>query len=108
MNINNIKIHVSVKDIGALKAIINLDFGNFSIKGFRVQKAKFQNYKGDELWITPPTYRSGNRFVPMIFFPDKDEWKMLEMKIWDEYYIRSEDYYKKGFGYLEEDKKDEF
>lgn len=70
----------------ALKATISLDFGEFVVKGFRVQEGKYPNPKGDNLWLLPPSYQSHGKYHPIIFFPDKDLWEALSNKIWDAYY----------------------
>ncbi|OGE96814.1 MAG: hypothetical protein A3A83_02115 [Candidatus Doudnabacteria bacterium RIFCSPLOWO2_01_FULL_48_57] len=67
-------------------ATIALDFGDFILKGFRVQNSKFVNSRGDKLWLTPPVYAAHGRFIPIFYMPDKKLWEKLSKIIWDEYY----------------------
>ncbi len=98
ISINEIGVKIKFLEQEKLKAIIGLDFGDFTIKGFRVMKSDYKNDYGEELWITPPSYRGGGgSYHPIFFIPDKDLWKKLEKKIWDEYNKQKEDYHKKQF-----------
>ncbi|PWB38375.1 MAG: hypothetical protein C3F02_04370 [Parcubacteria group bacterium] len=100
MTINKDEILVKIKFIESqkLKAIIGLNFGDFVIKGFRVSESEYENDRGQKLWLTPPSYKdSGGRYHPMFFMPNKELWKELEAKIWDEYKLQSEEHHKKRF-----------
>ena len=100
MNINLDEIQVKIKFVEQkkLKAIITLDFGDFVIKGFRVMESEYKNESGDNLWLLPPSYKSGfGKYHPMFFMPDKEQWKELEKFLWDEYYRQSKEYNKKKF-----------
>jgi len=98
MNIDEIIVKVKVIEEKKLKAIIGLDFGDFVVKGFRVQESVHANFKGDNLWLTPPSYKGGGgSYHPIFFAPDKELWKRLEMKIWDEYYMQKENHFKKQY-----------
>ena len=100
MTINKNMIEVKIKFIEEkkLKAIITLNFEDFVVKGFRVMESDYENDKGKKLWLTPPSYRdSGGRYHPIFFMPDKELWKELETKIWDEYNTQSEEHYNKRF-----------
>ncbi|MBI4158116.1 MAG: hypothetical protein HY505_00625 [Candidatus Yanofskybacteria bacterium] len=98
LNIEDIKIKVKVVDIGKLKAIISLDFGEYVVKGFRVQTSQYKNDRGDELWLTPPSYSDkAGRYHPIFFMPQKDLWQELEKKIWEEYYFQKDGHYKKVY-----------
>ena len=98
LNIEDIKIKIKVVDIAKLKAIIGLDFGDFVVKGFRVQASDYENYKGDKLWLTPPSYadKSG-RYHPIFFIPEKELWAELEQKIWETYYEQKDGHYRKVY-----------
>lgn len=100
MNIDLDKIEFKIKiiDEGKMKAIIGLDFGDFVIRGFRIQESKFPNKNGDMLWFTPPTYLGGGRHHPIFFVPNKDLWLQIEDKIWPAYKEKLDDHYKKKFG----------
>lgn len=99
MNIDEITVKVKVIEEKKLKAIIGLDFGDFVVKGFRIQESQHPNYKGDKLWLTPPSYRAGGgSYHPIFFAPNKELWKQLEMRVWEEYYRQSEEHFKKRLG----------
>lgn len=106
INIDEISVKIKFIEEKKLKAIITLDFGDFVVRGFRVQESnKKANSKGDMLWLTPPSYRDGGgRYHPMFFIPDKENlWHPLEEKIWEEYYKQKEEYYKKRFDIGDDD-----
>ena len=81
-----IKIRVRIIQEEITRAIITLDFGHFVIKGFRIQRSQFPNFKGENLWITPPSYKVYGRYHPMFYMPEKEEWKALEVMIWQAFY----------------------
>lgn len=54
VNINEIKVKIKFIENKSLKAIISLDFGEFVIKGFRVQESSYNNENNQGLWLTPP------------------------------------------------------
>ena len=83
-----IVIRVKILDDKRTHAIITLDFGDFVVKGFRVQQSQFTNFKGDNLWVTPPSYQSGGRYHPMFFVPEKEKWAALEQLIWKAFYAK--------------------
>jgi len=106
MKINIEEIQVKIKFIEAenLKAIISLDFGEMTIKGFRVAKSNYKNNFGKEFWLTPPAYRDRTgSYHPIFFIPNKELWKELEEKIWNEYDKQYDEYSKKIFGMEEGD-----
>lgn len=106
MNINKDEIVVKIKftEGKIIKAIISLDFQSFVVKGFRVMESKFENIKGEKLWLTPPSYKdSGGRYHPIFFLPDKELWKEIELKIWDEYEKQQTEHFKKRMGLTDED-----
>ena len=104
INIQEIQIKIKFVEQEKLKAIISLDFGDFIIKGFRVMKSEYKNDYGDELWLTPPSYQgAGGRYHPIFFMPNKELWKQLEKKVWEEYRIQIKEFYKKQFDLKSED-----
>jgi DNA-binding cell septation regulator SpoVG len=100
INIDDITIKIKIIDEVALKAIVSLNFGDFVVKGFRVQKSKFDDEKGaPKPWITPPVYRAGNgTYHPIFYIPDKDLWSQLQSKIEHEYRIQTDEHYRKMYG----------
>ncbi len=86
INFDEIEIKIKLVEKDSLKAIITLDFGCFVIKGFRVQTSNFPNAYGQNLWLTPPSYKSNfGKYVSIFFMPDKALWEQLEKKIWEAY-----------------------
>ena len=104
INIDEIVVKIKFVEQKILKAIISLDFGSFVIKGFRVLESKYENIKGDKLWLVPPSYQGvGGKYHPIFFIPNKEVWLKLETRIWEEYYKQSKEYHKKQFDLREED-----
>jgi len=98
INIEEIQVKTKFVDQAILKAIISLDFGDFTVKGFRVMKSPYKNDNGEELWLTPPSYQgAGGKYHPIFFIPDKELWKKLEEKVWKDYKIQREELYRKQF-----------
>lgn len=86
LNLDDIEIKVRLVDSGTLKAIVAIDFGLFTVKGFRVQTSTFANAYGQNLWLTAPSYKSNQGKYQYIFYmPDKELWHDLEDKIWKAY-----------------------
>lgn len=102
IKIDEIKIKIKITD-GKQKAIVSLDFGDFVIKGFRVQESKFDNNYGDRLWVTPPTYPTAFKYHPIVYFPDKELWKELEVRIRDAFRREERGYQAKKYGVKEEE-----
>jgi DNA-binding cell septation regulator SpoVG len=96
INIDEVLVKVKVTD-GKLKAIISLDFGDISIKGFRLQTSEHENDFGEKLWLIPPSYKGPYKWHPIFFMQDKALWKELEKKIYDEYHKQSKEYHKKVY-----------
>ena len=68
------------------KAIINLVFEDFVVKGFRIMVSEFENANGDKLWVVPPSYAGGNgSYHPIFFMPNKQKWQEVENLIFQEY-----------------------
>ncbi len=95
--LDEIKIKVKVTD-GKMKAIVSLDFGDFVIKGFRVQQSEFENKNGNKVWVTPPCYKSIYKWHPIVYFLNKELWKELEDRILKEYDLQSKTYQEKVYG----------
>lgn len=97
IKIEEITTKIKILDDKKTKAIIGLDFGEFVVRGFRIQESQYKNEKGDSLWLTPPSYLGGGRYHPIFFVPDKELWKELESRIWKDYYEQLDKHYKKKF-----------
>ena len=96
IDFNEIRIKVKITD-GKVKAIICVDFGDFIVKGFRIQESQYDNSRGQKLWLTPPAYLGGGRYHPIFFAPDKSVWDKLESLIWETYETAKNDHYKKVY-----------
>lgn len=102
INLDEIQVKVKVLEQKDLKAIIGIDFGDFSVKGFRVRESRQPNEAGENLWLTPPSYKDmSNRYHPIFYIPDINLWKQLEEKIMGEYHKQTEEFHRKQFGYPE-------
>jgi DNA-binding cell septation regulator SpoVG len=69
------------------KAVAILSVGFFKIKGFRIMTSDYSNPYGDKLWVAVPAYvgRFG-KYHNMFFCENKNFWKQIEEKIWEEFY----------------------
>jgi DNA-binding cell septation regulator SpoVG len=104
INIDEIKARIKFLEEDKLKAIISLDFEDFTIKGFRVMKSDRQNDCGKYLWLVPPSYQGKEgKYHPIFFIPKKETWKRLEKMIWGEYEIQEKEHYKKRFDLSDDD-----
>jgi len=108
MKVDIEKTHIGVKILegeGKLKAVIKIDFGDFVIRGFRIQESQFENPKanGKKLWLTVPSYQSAGKYRPLFFMPEKTLWEELENKVWEAYEIESKRHYQKRFNLKDED-----
>jgi DNA-binding cell septation regulator SpoVG len=105
IKIEEITLKFKILDDKKTKAIISLGFDDFSVKGFRITESQFPNMNGDNLWFMPPSYPGGGRYHPIFFMPDKELWKELEKRVWEEYKIKNKEYYSKKMGLDEEESK---
>jgi len=98
LNIDDLKFQTKILEESKLKAIISIDFGDFVIKGFRINLSAYKNESGQNLWITPPSYKDGGeKYHPVFFIPEKALWKKLEQRLIIEYNKASNECYKKRF-----------
>jgi len=96
LNIDDLKFQIKLLENGNLKAIASIDFGDFVVKGFRINLSAYKNESGENLWITPPSYKDGGeKYHPIFFIPDKALWKKLEQRLVIEYNKASNEYYQK-------------
>ena len=73
IKIDDLKFYFKIVEMDKLKAIVSIDFGDFKIKGFRINTSEHKNERGENLWVTPPSYRDGSgRYHPIFFAPNKD------------------------------------
>lgn len=104
-DLSQITVKIKIIEERKLKAIISIDLGiGVIVKGFRVSESEYANDRGDKLWLTPPSYRDGGgRFHPIFFMPDKEQWKRLEDKVWEEYSKALTKHYQKRLDISDED-----
>ena len=96
IKIDDLKFYFKIVEMDKLKAIVSIDFGDFKIKGFRVNTSDYKNKRGENLWITPPSYRDGGgKYHPIFYTSNKELWEKIESKLLDEYDKASKEYYKK-------------
>lgn len=70
-------------DTGNLRAFVNLRYGDFMIKGFKVLEKK-----GGGLWVAPPSKPCKNTtsgYTDMVYLPDRDRREAFERFVLDEY-----------------------
>jgi len=98
IKVDDLKFYFKIVEMDKLKAIVSIDFGDFKIKGFRVNASDYENERGEKLWITPPSYPDGSRrYHPIFYIPNKELWKKVESKLLDEYQKASKEHYEKRF-----------
>jgi hypothetical protein len=103
IKIDEINLKFKILEDAKTKAIIGVDFGDFVIRGFRITDSQFENMNGDKLWLMPPSYQGGGRYHPIFFMPDKELWKVLEKRIWEEFEVKRKEHNIKKLGIKEED-----
>lgn len=107
VNVEEIIVKVKLTE-GKLKAIVALDFGDFVLRGFRIQDSDYENERGERLWLTPPVYRGGVKYHPIVFFTDKDLWGRIQKKIWDSYDEALKTRYTKAYDLSEQEAAEYF
>lgn len=68
-----------------LIAIVNLDFEELKIKGFKLIKSQFENNLGSKLWLAPPTIKTGLKERPMFYYDDKECWGKICEQVYEEW-----------------------
>jgi hypothetical protein len=71
--------------------MVTINFGDLSIKGFRIRESEYIGDHGEPLWITPPSYKSMKGYRPIVYI-QKDVWKKIEVLIIAEYKRIFQDY----------------
>lgn len=103
-DLSTVGIKVKIIEQKKLKAIVGLDFGDISIKGFRISESEYENEQGEKLWLTPPSYKDGGgHYHPMFFMPDKELWKRLERKVMETYQTQQREHFKKRLDLSDDD-----
>src|SRR3989339_854805 len=105
-NIEDIEVKFKLINKPDLLAIFSLDFGSLSVKGYRLQKSKYEDDPITRaLWITPPVYFDQTKKAhPIVYFEPKEKWDELRRHIMVKY---GEAVDKNYFPEDNEDKSDE-
>jgi hypothetical protein len=87
IKMDKISIEIKLSDKDNLKATATVDFGDITVKGFRLSVSEHENENlgGKKLWIQPPAIRMGNFWHKVVWLNDKEDWKILEKMIFDKY-----------------------
>jgi hypothetical protein len=74
INIEDLKFEFTLKKNMKILAIMNLQIGQFTIKGFKVMESKFKRFA-----LFPPSTPTGhNKWFQIFWTGDKESWKKLE------------------------------
>ena len=86
IKIDEIEVKIKLSDKLDLKATAVIDFGDITIKGFRlsVSKHKNENLDSEMLYLQVPCFFAG-KWREIVFINDKDKWKQIEKKVFEEY-----------------------
>ncbi len=100
INIENIKVHrLQVKNEGILLATVELEYLGFIIKGFRVTRSdKLDRDTSDYVWIQAPAVNAGGKWIELVRINDKEIWQQVKVKIFKEYQIANDKYYRQKLG----------
>lgn len=87
IKIDEIKVEIKLSDKPNLKARAVVNFGEFTVKGFRLSVSEHEsnNLDQEKLWLQPPSYLAGRKWQPVFFIENKDVWRALERKVYEEY-----------------------
>lgn len=86
IKIDEIKVKIKLSDKPELKATAVIDFGDITIKGFRlsVSKHENENLNNEKLYLQVPCFFAG-KWREIVFINDKDKWKQIEKKVFEEF-----------------------
>lgn len=84
------EIKITLKNKGNLLAnasvVIETEFNKVTIKGFQIWRSTFTNGRLQEkINILPPSLMMYGKYIPFIYFEDKEKWYDLEMQIYSQY-----------------------
>lgn len=91
IEIEKVKFKVKILEDENWKAIVTVDFGIVSIKGFRIKTSEYMGNHGEFLWVTPPCHKSAAGYKSIVHF-NKDIWRELEKGIIGAYKEKFEEY----------------
>lgn len=96
---DDVKIHrMQIKDEGKLLATLDLEYLGFVIRGFRITRTdKLDSDIKNYAWIQPPCVNARNKWIELIRVSDKEAWKLLKIKIFGEYQLANDQYYREKF-----------
>ncbi|MDO8569478.1 MAG: hypothetical protein Q7R89_01710 [bacterium] len=86
IKIDEIEVKIKLSNKPELKATAIIDFGDITIKGFRlsVSKHKNENLDNEMLYLQVPCFFAG-KWREIVFINDKSKWKQIEKKVFEEY-----------------------
>ncbi len=87
IKLGEFKVEIKLSEKPNLKATAVVNFGEFTVKGFRLSVSEHENDNLDweKLWLQPPSYRAGKGWQMLFFIEDKAKWKELEQKVFEAY-----------------------
>ncbi len=87
INIEEIKVKIKLSDKTNLEATAVLDFGDITVKGFRLSTSEHENpnMSNAKLYLQPPSYRAGRTYQKLVFVNDKEKWEEIERLVFKEY-----------------------
>ena len=83
---DEIEVKIKLSDKPDLKATAIIDFGDITIKGFRlsVSKHKNENLDNEMLYLQVPCFFAG-KWREIVFINDKDKWRQIEKRVFKEF-----------------------
>lgn len=92
INTEEISIEIKLSSKDNLEATAVLNFGDFTVKGFRLSVSEHENdnLENQKLWLQPPSYRVGRTWQMIFFVEDKNKWKTMERMVYEKYKLEKE------------------
>lgn len=97
IDISEITFRIKILESEDWKAMVTINFGWISIKGYRIKVSEFLGEHGEFLWVVPPCYRTMAGFKPIVHI-EKELWKKIEKLLVKEYRKKFEEYAEKKLG----------
>ena len=89
IKIDEISIEIKLSDKEKTKARVDLRFGEWEIRGFRlsVSEHENENLERQKLWLQPPSIPVGRtgKWFQIVRLDDKEQWKKFERIVFDKY-----------------------
>lgn len=99
LKIDDVKIQkIQIKENGQLLATADMEYLGLVVHGFRIMRTdKFDKDIAYNLWIQVPVVQAYGRYIDLIRILDKNSWKELKVKIFREYQIANDKFYRQKF-----------